>query len=141
MMTAARIVVDTNVLVSAIRSRKGAAFKLISQIGTGRFEIALSVPLVLEYEDVLLRSLKNTLLTPDNIAELLDFFCTVAVKQNIFYLWRPVLTDPDDDMILELAVAAECSAIVTYNDRDFGGARQFGVRILTPQEFLDQIGV
>lgn len=74
MMTAARIVVDTNVLVSAIRSRKGAAFKLISQIGTGRFEIALSVPLVLEYEDVLLRSLKNTLLTPDNIAELLDFF-------------------------------------------------------------------
>lgn len=133
--------VDTNVLVSAIRSRKGAGFKLISAIGTGSFEIAVSVPLVIEYEDVLLRSLKETQLTTQDVADLLDYLCAVATRQKIFYLWRPVLTDPDDDMVLELAVAAECTAIVTYNDKDFAGAERFGIRILTPQEFLNQIGV
>ena len=139
-MKAARIVLDTNVLVSAIRSRKSAAFKLVSQIGTSHFEIAVSVPLVLEYEEVLLRKLQDTQLTFQDVADLLDYLCSVASKQEIFYLWRPVLTDPDDDMILELAVAAECAVIVTFNGRDFGGARRFGVRALTPQEFLDQNG-
>lgn len=140
-MGALRIVFDTNVLVSAIRSRKGVAFKLISEIGSGRFEIAVSVSLVIEYEDVLLRSLKQTKLTPQDVADLLDYLCAVATRQRVFYLWRPVLRDPDDDMILELAVAAGCNAIVTFNDRNFIGAEQFGIRILTPQKFLNEIGV
>ena len=59
---------------------------------------------------------------------------------NVFYLWRPVLKDPKDDMVLEVAVAAGCSHIVTFNTRDFAGADRFGIKIVTPQTFLAKIG-
>jgi predicted nucleic acid-binding protein len=59
----------------------------------------------------------------------------------IYYLWRPHLSDPRDDMVLELAVSAKCDFIVTFNQSDFSGADVFGVRILTPKELLQKIGV
>jgi putative PIN family toxin of toxin-antitoxin system len=135
-----RIVLDTNVLVAGLRSRRGIAFRLLEDIGHDRFEIALSVPLVLEYEDVLLRHKGVTHLTAADTDAVLDFFCSVAHLQEIFFLWRPFLPDPKDDLILELAVAARCEAIVTYNVRDFMGAKQFGVAILEPAAFLRQVG-
>ena len=134
-----RIVVDTNVVVAGLRSRRGAAFRLLSQIGQGSFEIALSVPLVLEYEDALLRA-GLTNLTRDAVDDVLDYFCRVAHLQRIFYLWRPLLPDPKDDMVLELAVAAGCQAIVTYNARDFVEANKFRVQVLEPAPFLSSIG-
>ena len=59
-----------------------------------------------------------------------------AHHQKIFYLWRPFLRDPNDDMVLEVAVEAQCSYIVTFNTRDFAGIEQFGLQTLTPGEFL-----
>jgi predicted nucleic acid-binding protein len=56
--------------------------------------------------------------------------------QEIFFLWRPYLRDPNDDLILELAVAAGCDAVVTHNTRDFVGAERFGIDVLTPAAFL-----
>jgi predicted nucleic acid-binding protein len=71
----------------------------------------------------------------------LDFFCQVAHLQQIFYLWRPFLPDPKDDLLLELAVAARCQAIVTYNVRDFVGCDRFGIAVQEPGPFLSGLGV
>ena len=131
---------DTNVVVAGLRSRRGAAFRLLSEIGRDRFEMALSVPLVLEYEDALLRP-GMTGLTQDDVDVVLNYFCKVAHLQRIFFLWRPLLPDPKDDMLLELAVAARCRSIVTYNVRHFVGAEGFGVSVLEPRPFLTSIGV
>ena len=135
-----RIVLDTNVVVAGLRSRRGVAFRLLTEVGGNRFTIALSVPLVLEYEEVLLRHRTMTRLSVADIDAVLDYFCSVAHLQEIFFLWRPLLSDPKDDLLLELAVAAGCDAIVTYNVRDFAGAKQFGVSILEPAVFLTRVG-
>ena len=131
-----RVVLDTNVVVAALRSRQGASFKLLSLLAEDRFEIAVSVPLVLEYEDVLTRHIQAGLYEQQDIDDFLDSLCQTAHRQNIFFLWRPCLPDPKDDMVLELAVAAGCDAIVTHNHRDFAGAERLGVRIDAPRDFL-----
>jgi predicted nucleic acid-binding protein len=134
-----RVVLDTSVLVAAVRSRRGASFELIARLGTGAFDVAVSVSLVLEYEGVLLRHLPASPLDEKDVRVLIDYICDVAIRQEIFFLWRPYLRDPGDDLILELAVAAGCDAIVTHNVRDFGGAEKLGVRIVTPKQFLQEL--
>ena len=131
-----RVVLDSNVLVSALRSRRGASFRLVTLLRQGRFEVALSVPLALEYEAVLVRHAKELGLARHEANGFVDYMCGVAYRQAIHFLWRPTLTDPDDEFILELAVAAGCKAIVTHNVHDFGGATRFGVTIITPGDFL-----
>jgi putative PIN family toxin of toxin-antitoxin system len=137
---ATQIVIDTNVLVAGLRSRRGSAFRLLTLVGTGQFDIHLSVPLVLEYEEVLLRELPHLQVTRGAVEDLMDFHCSVATCHPIFFLWRPFLSDPGDDMILELAVKAGCEFIVTYNTRDFAGVEQFGLRVIEPGAFLQHLG-
>lgn len=132
------IVIDTNVLLAGLRSRSGASFRLLSLFDSGRFDISISVSLVLEYEDVLLRNVP--LLDENEVSDLLDYLCAIANRQTIFYLWRPALRDPNDDLVLEVAVAGGCDCIVTFNTRDFVGAEQFGIRVMKPREFLVEIG-
>lgn len=127
---------DTNVLVAALRSRRGASFRVLHLVGSGKFEIALSVPLVLEYEEVLNRLTGPARLEAGDIDVLLDYLCSVSHKQGIFYLWRPFLRDPKDDMVLELAVAAGGENIVTHNVADFVGTEEFGIKVMTPRQFL-----
>ena len=134
------IVIDTSVLTSAMRSRQGASYRLLSLLGSGKFAVSLSVPLLLEYEQVAKRLVGQIPLTETDIDDILDYVCQMAGHQRVFYLWRPFLKDPEDDMVLELAVAANCGYVVTFNTRDFAGAEQFGVRIVTPREFLQLIG-
>jgi predicted nucleic acid-binding protein len=109
-------------------------------VGTEKFEIAISVPLFLEYEDVLMRGAGEGKRAETRVRDTLDYLCSVGKQQRIYYRWRPTLPDPGDDMVLELAVAAGCDAIVTHNRRHFRGARRFGIRILSPVEFLGEIG-
>lgn len=130
------MVLDTNVVVAALRSRRGASFRLVSLLAEGRFEVAISVPLLFEYEDVLGRYAKEGLYTEEEIGGFLDYVCQTGSRQAIFFLWRPVLPDAGDDMVLELAVAAGCEGVVTHNQRDFEGTERFGVRVYTPKEFL-----
>ena len=137
-MPAPLVVLDTNVLVAAIRSRRGASFRVLEQVGTGVFDIVVSVPLVLEYEDAMLR--RRGALSAHEVGDVVDYICSVARRQPIFYLWRPLLRDPKDDMVAEVAVAAGAEAVVTHNRRDFTGIGSFGIRVDTPQEFLKVIG-
>lgn len=132
------VVLDTSLLVAAIKSNRGASFELLSRLGDRTFEIAVSVSIVLEYESVLLRHVSASLDERD-IQDLIDYLCEVAVRQEVFFLWRPFLKDPGDDLVLELAVAAQCDAIVTHNVRDFAGSRKFGIRIVTPGDFLREL--
>ena len=125
--------------MAAVRSRRGASFDLIARLGDGAFEVAVSVSLVLEYESALLRHLPASPLDENDVRVLIDYICEVAIRQEIFFLWRPYLRDPGDDLVLELAAAAGCDAIVTHNVRDFRGAEKLGVRILTPGQFLQEL--
>jgi putative PIN family toxin of toxin-antitoxin system len=135
-----RVVIDTNVIVSALRSNRGASYKLLWLIGSGKFEINISVPLILEYEDAAKRLLGEVELSEEEIDDILDYICGEANAQEVFYLWRPFLKDIDDEMVLELAVAAGCGYIITYNKGDFEGVEQFRLRAVTPREFLEKIG-
>jgi putative PIN family toxin of toxin-antitoxin system len=135
-----RVVVDTSVFISALRSRRGASHRLLTLVGGSRFEIALSVPLVVEYEDAAKRMPEATGLGPEEVDHIIDYLCSVAHLQEVHFLWRPVLRDARDDHVLELAVEAGCKIIVTHNIKDFVGAGGFGLEIVTPGEFLRRIG-
>ena len=131
---------DTNVLVSALRSQQGASHKFLRLVGQEKFQICVSVPLVLEYESAAKRLIGSTPLSGKIIDDILDYLCKVAVHGQIYYLWRPFLPDPKDDMVMELAVSAGCDFIITFNKKDFKGVEKFGLKTLTPQEFLERIG-
>ena len=139
-MSKSQVVLDTNVIVSALRSQQGASYKLLMLVGQADFEINLSVSLLLEYEDATKRLLGQIPLAEDEIDNILDYLCRMANQREVFYLWRPFLRDPKDDMVLELAVSGQCEAIITYNKKDFVGVEQFGIEVMTPQEFLASIG-
>lgn len=133
-----RVVFDTNVIIAALRSRNGASFKLLSLVGTGSFETVVSVPLVIEYEYAATKTAKQVGLNLPAVGSILDYLCTVSLHQDIFFLWRPVLRDPSDDMVLEVAVASSADGIVTFNKKDFDKADSFNLSIWTPKEFLKQ---
>jgi len=127
--------------LSGLRSKQGASYKLLEHLNSGKFEINLSVPLVLEYEEVLLRKQPTLNFTDKEIGQILDYLCRIANLHEVYLLWRPILNDPKDDMILDLAVRSNCQYIVTYNTRDFSGVNQFGIQVITAQEFLKAIEV
>lgn len=130
-------VIDTCVLVSALRSRRGASFAILQAIRRGDIRIALSVALAIEYESVALRPGLVPALTAKEIGIVVDVLCKIAHPQKIFYTWRPFLSDPDDDLVIELAAAAGCPYIVTHNVNDFKGSESLGIRTITPAQALN----
>lgn len=132
------LVLDTNVLLSALLSNQGASFRLLSALPEGRYRLHVSTPLVAEYEAVLKRG--RLALTEPQIDAVIDYLCSQALAHEIFYLWRPVLKDPDDDFLLELAVKAGAS-IVTWNVADFKKAAGLGVEVITPKAVLQRLEV
>ncbi len=135
-----RIILDTSVLIAALRSRRGASYRLLSLVGKDKLELFLSVPLIIEYESVTKRQSRQIGLSHSDIDDVLDYLCHIGFHRKIHYLWRPCLRDPGDDMVLEVAVESESEYVVTHNIRDFEEASNFGVEIVTPQEFLRVIG-
>jgi putative PIN family toxin of toxin-antitoxin system len=134
-----RVVLDTNVLVSALRSRSGASFRLISMLGDPRWQPVVSVALILEYEAVAMREADQLGLTDRIVESIVDMFCRVGSRHAIRFRLRPALRDPGDDFILELAVASHADFIVTHNIQDFRGSEAYGIRAVTPGEFLRRI--
>ena len=139
-MNTLQIVIDTNVVIAALRSRRGASSKLLSLLGTGLFDIHDSVPLILEYEDVIQRQRASLGLSNHDVADFINSLCALAQHHEIYFLWRPFLPDANDELILELAVTAQCDYIVTYNLSDFKGVEKFGLKAITPRDFLQIIG-
>jgi predicted nucleic acid-binding protein len=133
------IILDTNVLVSAMKSNQGSSFKLLTLIDEPIWQLHISTPLVLEYESILKREIEANRHT--DMDALVDYLCLIATAHQIFYLWRPVLHDAKDDHVLELAVKAQAT-IVTWNIKDFKIARsKFGIDAITPKELLIQKGI
>ena len=134
-------VLDTNVLVAARRSQRGASSKLLRllQQGDARWEINVSVTLVLEYESVLKREEHRM---GGNPAEVDRFIASLVARANrrfIYFRWRPFLTDADDDFIIELSLAARRAVIVTHNLNNFSRGKTLGIRVMSPREFLTLI--
>ncbi|NBC64538.1 MAG: putative toxin-antitoxin system toxin component, PIN family [Bacteroidetes bacterium] len=138
-MNPLQIVLDTNVIYAALRSKRGASYRLLSLLNSDKFQINLSVPLVIEYEDVLKRKIDSLTFTERKIDQFLDYLCIAGNWHEVYFLWRPILKDPEDDMILELAVRAGCQFIITYNKQDFRGVDKFGIQLATAKEFLQTI--
>ena len=115
------IILDTNVLFAGLYSSNGASFKVLRYIDDGLVTPIISTTLLFEYEDVLRREKEKLSLSNKQIESVLDNLCALGKFQEIHFLWRPYLKDPKDDHVLEVAVAAEASPIVTFNIKDFKG--------------------
>jgi putative PIN family toxin of toxin-antitoxin system len=129
-------VLDTNVLIAALRSRQGASFELLRWVGQPGWRLHLSTALLLEYQEVARREAQNFWLHPSRIEDVLDFLAANGLEHAVSFRWRPYLNDSDDDFILELAVAANARYIVTHNLRNFAGAERFGLEAITPAQML-----
>lgn len=134
-----RIVLDTNLFISALRSRNGDSFQVLKLVGLGQFDLMLSVPLILECEDVSKRSSRSLGLRHSDIEDILDYLCHAGELREIFFLWRPFLKDPKDDMVLEAAVESGSDFIVTHNIKDFVGVEKFGLEAIRPGAFLRKL--
>lgn len=132
-------VLDTNVLIAALRSRNGASFELLRRIGASGWRLHVSTALLLEYEEVARREAAALWARPQRVEAILNFIAASAVEHAISFRWRPFLSDPDDDFVLELAVSAGTRYIVTHNIRNFAGSDSLGVSAIRPAEFLKRL--
>lgn len=137
---ALRVVLDTSVLVAAARSRNGASHQLMSMLPSRDFEMALTVALYTEWQAVLTRpEHRPPGVTVNAALAYLRYLVSLAHLQDVHFLWRPFLRDPDDDMLLECAVASGSSFIVTHNVKDFQRAQSLKVRAIKPADFLKHL--
>jgi putative PIN family toxin of toxin-antitoxin system len=137
-----RAILDTTVMVAAIRSDAGASRHLLAAALEGRLTPLVSVPLMLEYQAVMMRPehLQASRLSAEDVEVLLDALAAVAEPVDLAFLWRPAVSDPDDDMVLEAAVNGRADFIITFNVRDFGRVpERFGIKVLLPGEAMRRL--
>ncbi len=139
-MKTKRVVIDTNILYAGLYSSSGASYQLLRLVRAGQVTPCISVTLAMEYEAVLSARLEELDLTKEQLSGFLGYFVALAERVRIFYLWRPGLRDPGDDMVLETAVAARADFLVTHNIKDFTGADRFGIQVVTPGWFISHFG-
>lgn len=133
---------DTSVLVAAIRSKTGASSILLSAALASEFQFCISTPLILEYEAVLTRPehLHASGISSAEVADLLDLLCDMGVQVELSETWLPILRDPADEMVLGTAINGRADAIVTFNRADFAGIPEdLGINVLSPGEALRRI--
>ena len=136
-----RVVLDTSVLVAGFRSRKGASNLLLQRVAKGTLRPLVTTALFLEYEDVLLRAEHRlvTGMSEGDVEGALAAFASAAEPVEVHFRWRPQLSDPADELVLEAAVNGRADALVTHNIRDFErAAKQFELRVITPQQCLKE---
>lgn len=132
-----RVAFDTDVIIAARRSRSGASNALLRAWRAGEIEAVASVPMMLEYEAVMTRpqQLEAMGMSVQEVNAFLDDLAALLLPVLPYFLWRPRLRDPDDEMVFDAAVNGGAEAIVTFNKRDYlPAATQFRIQILTPSE-------
>jgi len=135
-----RAVLDTSVLVAALRSTTGASTLLVDSVLSGRLKPLVSVPLVLEYEAVLTRPehLRASGFTELEAVKIVKSFCKMGEPVHLSHRLRPQLLDPNDEFVLETAFYGKAQAIVTFNYKDFRiAAMKFGIQAISPKEAWD----
>ena len=135
-----RVVIDTNLLYAGLYSSSGASYQILRLVRAGQVTPCISVILAMEYEAVLSARLDQLDLTKEQLSGFLGYFVALAERVKVFYLWRPGLRDPVDDMVLETAVAARADYVITHNIKDFTGADRFGIQVVTPGWFIHNFG-
>ena len=139
-----RLVLDTNVVLTAMRSRAGASAELLRRIRLRRARMLASVPLFIEYEAVLTRPEHREAanLSQAEVETIIDALAALVEPVETFFLWRPQLRDEKDEMVLEAAINGRAEALVTYNERDFApAAARFGLRLARPPHILERLRV
>jgi len=131
-----RAVMDTNVLVAALRSQAGASFALLQFWRQEKWKLVLSNTVVTEYEEILRREASALYLPLEDVVKLLDALCVLAERWTLPERPLPTLSDLDDEPLLHLAVEAGVRYLVTHNVRHLEPARQLGIEVMTPAQFL-----
>lgn len=137
-----RYVVDTDVVVAGMRSPRGGSAALLLAAAEGKVTLLASLPLAFEYEAVCLRAehRRAAELTRSEVQLFINTLLALVEPVEIYFLWRPQLRDPGDEMVLEAAINGQADAIVTFNQRHYTvAARQFGIKVLRPIEALKGI--
>lgn len=137
-----RAVLDTSILVAGLRSRLGASNRLLALVAEGRCIPLVTTALFLEYEDVLLRAEHRlaTGMSERDVAGFLAAFASAAEPVEVRFTWRPQLSDPADELVLEAAVNGRADAIITHNRKDFQPAlRAFGIAVKFPAQILKEL--
>lgn len=135
-----RIVLDTNVIIAALRSRSGASHRLLLTLGHPRWQSVVTPALMYEYEEVARRPGNAPGLSVDDVSAILDLLYQRSHRQFVYFRWRPLSRDPGDDLVLEAAIAGGCEVVVSFNERHLRAAREFGIEVLKPAELLKRIG-
>jgi predicted nucleic acid-binding protein len=136
------MILDTDVIIAAIRSTSGASAEIVRKVLRGELHIELSVAMALEYEAVATRDehLKAGEISADEASNLIDALVALAQPVEIHFRWRPQLRDTDDEMIFEAAINAVDHTIVTFNTKDFAmAAEKFDVTLLKPRQLLENL--
>lgn len=131
-----RAVLDTNVLLAALRSRHGASFEIISRYRQGEFSLLVSNTVLSEYDEVLKREGPSFGITTAIVNRYLDALCAGADAFPTSSFWKPSLPDADDEAFAQLALEAKVGYLVTFNQRHFPAERLPAVNVVSPKEFL-----
>jgi putative PIN family toxin of toxin-antitoxin system len=134
-----RAVLDTNVLVAGLRSQGGASHELLQLLRAGQWTLVLSNTVLGEYHEVLHREADALGLSHADADAYLDVLCALAEQRALTTAWQPAAADPDDEAFVQLAREAKVEYLVTHNVNDVAGARQFGVQVVRPAEFLSAV--
>jgi putative PIN family toxin of toxin-antitoxin system len=133
------LVIDTDVMFAAFDSPHGASRRLLDRVLDGQTVMAVSVPLMLEYEAVLTRpqNLARFGLRHDEVMEALDDLVSMILPVGIDVSWRPVANDPDDDHLIETAINGGVSLIASLKLSDLRTpAARFGITVARPADIL-----
>lgn len=137
-----KLVLDTNVVLAALFSRRGASHWIVRRVLERKVPLAVSVPLFLEYEEILSRPAHRHRIgwTQREVGVFLDAIAAVAEPTAIWFLWRPGAVDPSDEMVVECTASSRADALVTFNIRHMRtAAREFGFRLLVPRDAVREL--
>ena len=135
-----RVILDTNVVLAAMRSQTGASHRLLLTLGHPRWQSVVTPALMYEYEDVARRPGNAPGLSPQDITDILDLIYQQSHRQLVWFSWRPLSSDPCDDAVLEAAIAGGCDFVVSFNERHLRAAAEFSIEVLKPADLLNLIG-